>query len=62
MTTLSSTLLQVSWATPEVTNGVVRSYSVIMQRQNLAAVTVFSESVLPGLQTVVLSGLSKWYM
>jgi len=60
VTTLSSTLLQVSWATPEVTNGAVQSYSVIVQRQTLAAVTVFSASVLPGLQTIVVSGLSKW--
>lgn len=56
LTSISATILQVSWSTPEVTNGNIQAYSVMVNTQ---ADLVFQQSVSRGQTTILVTSLGK---
>lgn len=55
-TKVSATVLQISWSEPEVTNGVIQSYSIQVDNH---IDTVFQESVPGNQKSVLVTNLSK---
>lgn len=55
-TSISATVLQISWRDPEVTNGEIQSYFVLVETR---AGAVLQESVPREQRTIVLPNLSK---
>lgn len=57
LTSISAAVLQVSWSSPEVTNGDIQMYAVMVKTQ--AGDLVFQQSVPRGLMTVLVTSLGK---
>ena len=55
-TKVSATVLQISWSEPEVTNGVIQSYSIQVDNH---IDTVFQESVPGNQKSILVTNLSK---
>ena len=53
---LSATVLQITWSSPQVTNGTIQTYSVLVEGP---ASSVFQEDVSGEQRTALVANLSK---